>query len=205
MIDDNNCRTCTCNKPCANPKCRPGEECRADVLPCSSTGEPCGYIEKCGAPCPLLDCVPYCPYGEKLDENGCLTCECIDHCKNLPCAPGEMCTVENITDFNAAGGVRYKCTNGSQTDCDNCASKNPCNGVHCSRGHYCEVETIYCITQPCPPPFAYCKPYCPENSWPLLGIYDYAVQCTAGAWKCPKGYDCVNIPYLNQAYCCSTQ
>ncbi|XP_031341933.1 antistasin-like isoform X1 [Photinus pyralis] len=218
-LHEEGCRTCTCNDPCKFEECPPGEECKVESMMC--IWQPCGYMGKCVPACPVHDCRSNCPYGFAVNEKGCETCQCRDHCKNMICAPGEICTVEYVTNF-AAGGVRTKCTKkcndlpchantvceyGFERDCDGCptcACKNPCEGVTCPKGSYCFVENVQCVTDPCPSPSASCQSYCPPNSWPLIGLYDYAVQCTAGAWNCPIGYDCIHVPNLSESYCCTT-
>ena len=215
-VDEKGCQICGCKDPCANTTCPTREVCKPQVVVCKK--EPCGYEPTCVPECPLRKCVANCPYGYELDNNGCRTCTCIDHCKNQICAKGEVCVTEELCPFSTCG-IRPKCIKecptlpchltarcayGFELDCDNCptcACKNPCGGVICPEHQYCYVEVVYCFVAPCPPPHPICRSYCQDGS-PLLDPNGLAVQCP-NIMSCPTGYACNNETISQRPYCCS--
>lgn len=46
--------------------------------------------------CPTVECPSACEYGQKTDENGCLTCECRNLCEEVTCSPNETCELINV-------------------------------------------------------------------------------------------------------------
>ncbi|KAB0803988.1 hypothetical protein PPYR_00958 [Photinus pyralis] len=221
VTDQLGCKTCACLDPCANKSCGSEEECEVQIST-QCVEEPWEwFIGNCRPKCPVNDCISdYCPYGNARDENGCVTCECVNHCKNQTCGPDQTCITEHFCS-HAVCGMRVKCTKrcedlpchstefceyGFELDRDNCATCNcnqPCQGVVCPLNQYCFVSTIYCVTLPCPPPTAICQSFCPEGSALFTGAYDSPVKCT-NSRICPKGYTCRNATGLSDSHCCET-
>ncbi|XP_055903393.1 uncharacterized protein LOC129939416 isoform X2 [Eupeodes corollae] len=45
--------------------------------------------------CPSVECPP-CEYGHKVDENGCIVCQCRDLCEEITCSSNEACELINV-------------------------------------------------------------------------------------------------------------
>ncbi|ESN98406.1 hypothetical protein HELRODRAFT_192907 [Helobdella robusta] len=111
VTDEKGCMTCQCLDQC-QPKCSKNEKCQKVVFGCENPppGQPCDPIleRKCVSKhnvsaCPQLKCKT-CLGGNVVDENGCMTCQCLNPCLGIMCTKGKICQP------TAPGSlVRYRC------------------------------------------------------------------------------------------------
>ncbi|KAF5294978.1 hypothetical protein FQR65_LT10621 [Abscondita terminalis] len=213
--DRSNCSTCLCYDPCCNFPCRFGEQCLPQ--PVCVLGGSCSYTPRC-VPCTEPKCPSSCLYGNKLNERGCKTCECINPCEFHKCLSDEYCVADPVPcRFDIVCGVRYKCVKicpafecklyckyGYELDSNNCPickCKNPCQNVTCPKFHYCAVREIFCAKEPCPEPKPYCKSYCDDRAL-LLKDKSPVICDKCDVKSCEPNYVCTTIDELKLSICC---
>nr|QPK77446.1 antistasin-like factor F [Hirudo verbana] len=119
--------------------------------------------------CPMLACAINCTYSNKLDANGCRTCECFDPCQDKVCPFGEECKVENasavcVKKVCPLVTCLVPCKSGYRLDydgCQTCECVDPCEYPKCEKGQDCESKVVQCFRAPCYP-VAECSPACPQ-------------------------------------------
>ncbi|KAB0795059.1 hypothetical protein PPYR_11898 [Photinus pyralis] len=123
-------------------------------------------------PCFSCRFKPSCPYGPELDNQGCVTCNCYDPCKDHICPNNEVCIREELICANPPCGIKRKCVcnlkcpYGYETDCSGCQTCkciDPCQDVVCPIAQYCAIEYTNCTKISCFP-----TPVCKIREFPVL-------------------------------------
>jgi hypothetical protein len=202
--------TTPCNEcpESARPACGPGE-----VAACfKRTGGTCSWAERCTGPakpdagatpdagptCPSRICTAIaCAYGNKVDPDGCPTCECNP-------APGGDPTPKPDAGPTcpAVPCPAIACPNGHARDANGCptcrCNDEPaptCATVLCPMGQKCELQEVTCVRAPCPPQ-PVCVPAIPTEPNPCA-----AALCPQGTVCMPRQVTCVRAPCPPVAEC----
>ncbi|CAD5114777.1 DgyrCDS3821 [Dimorphilus gyrociliatus] len=226
------CLTTICAPPsdCDSLECKTGEICQVTTPDCDSEGPCASMIATCVKYCPDLSCTKshdICPWGMKLDSNGCPTCECNkpDSCDQIKCHADNMCRAKNDEISCQSCGIvecPKECPQGQErmvdhfgcTVCD-CTPSDVCEDVTCSIGKECIVQKLdckqndtncqswktkcVCIQQDC---HKFCENGFKKN--PLTGCD--TCECnddlpTCEDIKCPTGKTCVVSPTCTGSGC----
>jgi hypothetical protein len=128
VVDPYGCPTCACNPAptCASNECPPPPPYAQPMCPNGKVVPPactrssdgtCSWTPpRCEVICPAYACLPQpCPYGTKVDPNGCPTCGCNPPppaCTTQECGPGPLAPNYVCPDGTVAGPVCGRAANG---------------------------------------------------------------------------------------------
>ncbi|KAB0804180.1 hypothetical protein PPYR_01150 [Photinus pyralis] len=164
-VDQFGCPICKCFDPCEGLICPVGQVCQSRAQTC--TEDCCSRPSICvpfsvsnlnaSSPiCPKRKCENLCPYGYAKDSDGCQTCDCIDHCKEMNCSSERVCQTEELCPTGDCGKTikcvticadlpchaNTQCPQGFQMDernCPTCLCKEDCEFPPCGPLPYCKT------------------------------------------------------------------
>jgi hypothetical protein len=217
VTDASGCPLCKCNPA---PTCQPSD-CSQNLPPppkCASGTNVCARNDagKCVwsatcATCPLLSCSTKCAYGNKVDANGCATCECNPaptcgpkDCGPAPGVPSMMCIDGSVagpvcgpTSAGTCGWTITKCPpvvcpaiacfracpNGSRPDANGCPT---CDCIETACGTHADYKTCSSDMQ-----CQWLQPGCGQPALATGGCFSHTdVGCTSDA-SCSGGRQCL--------------
>ena len=133
-----NLSDCPPPPPFAAPQCDGGAIRGAECV--RGSGGACSWVPPtCLQACPALGCFPSCPYGIKLDANGCDTCQCNPPPTPTSCDPSKC-------PAPAPGAPNYVCPDGRTIAGPACVTQvsGTCGWVFISCPPQC-VQNVLCI------------------------------------------------------------
>lgn len=161
--DSNDCDTCTCNDPCKDVTCRPGQVCVRKTVP-TYVGEGGAvkevFVGQCEQQptCAGYICEIFCKHGHMLDTNGCPMCQCFDPCKDVTCGSNSVCQPRLVekTPANPYGyiGECVECSGPAcflpcqygfvrpTSNCSLCQCFEPCKEFNCSANQHCAITPV---------------------------------------------------------------